>query len=102
MVPGTVEYRLFMLLVTIAVIAFALVVANKLPMKWAENYYKFSNYLFGGWLFIGGAIDWVVTGNVRFIMSYLYPFIAIPMLTANLIYGYISWRELKKLRAANV
>ena len=101
MVPGTIEYRLFMLLITVAIIAIVLFVTKKLPMKWAENFYKFSNYLFGAWLFIGGAIDWVITGNVVFIMSYLYPYIAIPMLTGNLIYGYMNWRELRQWKAAN-
>jgi hypothetical protein len=75
-----------------------MLVANKLPMKYVETFYKGSNYLFFGWLFVGGTINWIITGNLSFIISYLFPYIAIPMLTASMMYIYKNFREMRKLR----
>ena len=97
-VPGTLEYRLLVTQIVVAAVAFVLLVANKLPMKWAENFYKFSNYLFFGWMVVGGTINWVITGNIVFIISYLFPYIAIPMFTASVMYAYKNWREIKQMK----
>ncbi len=97
-VPGTIEYRLLIAQLIIAVGAFVMLVANKLPMKYVETFYKGSNYLFFGWLFVGGTINWIITGNLSFIISYLFPYIAIPMLTASMMYIYKNFREMRKLR----
>ena len=94
----TIEYRLLIAQLIIAVVAFVMLVANKLPMKYVETFYKGSNYLFFGWLFVGGTINWIITGNLSFIISYLFPYIAIPMLTASMMYIYKNFREMRKLR----
>jgi hypothetical protein len=97
-VPGTLEYRLLVTQIVVAAVAFVLLVANKIPMKWAESFYKFSNYLFFGWMVVGGTINWVITGNIVFIISYLFPYIAIPMFTASVMYAYKNWREIKQMK----
>jgi hypothetical protein len=99
--PGTFEYRLFIVELIIASLALALFLSKKLPMNLVEQFYKFSTWLFGGWFILGGAVDWVLTGNLRFIFSYVFPYVAIPMLVANVMFGYKTWIEFKALQKRN-
>ena len=92
--------RLFFAAEWAAVVLVGFFFLNKLSYKFWEKFFGYSVVVVIGTLTVGNLINWVVTGNGKFVWMLL-PYLAIPWVVSGVMHILKGYLELKKANAGS-
>jgi len=90
--------RLIWMLVVVAVLAVTFLISNKLPIKFWEKAFSYSSGALFGTAVLGSIVDWIITGDIMFIVGKVYPVVFVPWILSAVMYSYKNWIAIKEMK----
>lgn len=93
--------RLIWALVVIVVLGVTFFISNKISIKFWEKAFSYSSWALFGTAVLGSIVDWIITGDVMFIIGKVYPVVFVPWVLSAVMYSYKNWIAIKEMREGN-